>query len=293
MKREFRTIRDYHLSARRIEMEERLFDSLRASVLVEDSGDVTFNMTAANAIVLTVDGTRKHLTRMDTVQDETPSQPGDVCLIPADVEVHLAWKNHGRHQETLMIEFDRTMFEIYTPEIMTGQFAEGHLVPANFAQRPELEQLTRIITREVDPRKARGRIYAESAIRLLSIEVATALWSAPVAAVENRLGHDARVLRAIDFIEVHFARDISLIEISAAAGLSPTHLTGVFRRHTGTTPYAYVVKRRLERAISLLRGTDMPISHVAIEAGFADQQHLTRVLRARHDATPKQVRRER
>jgi AraC family transcriptional regulator len=50
------------------------------------------------------------------------------------------------------------------------------------------------------------------------------------------------------------------------------------------------VDRRLTYAVHLLRVTDLPISHVALEAGFADQQHLTRMLRARHNRTPKQVR---
>jgi AraC family transcriptional regulator len=290
MKREFRTIRDYHLSARRIQVETRDWRSLRASILIEDSNDVAFAATAANGIVMTVDGSARHLTRMDGIDDETPSRPGEICLIPAGVQVHLAWQNHARLQESFMLEFDKALFETYAPEVVTGRFSEGHLVPANFARRPELESLTRIIAREVSPDRARGRIFAEAAIRLLAIEIAASAWSTPARPLAGRAGHDARVHRAIDFIEAHFTRDISLVEISAAANLSPTHLTEVFRRQTGTTPYSYVIDRRLTHAVHLLRATDLPISHVALDAGFADQQHLTRMLRARHNRTPRQVR---
>jgi AraC family transcriptional regulator len=290
MKSEFRTIRDYHLSARRIHVEARDWRSLRASILIEDSNDVAFAAPVSNGIVMTVDGTARHLTRMDGIDDETPSRPGEICLIPAGLEVHLAWQNHALLQESFMLEFDEALFATYAPEVVTEKFSEGHLVPANFARRPELESLTRIIAREVSSERGRGRIFAEAAIRLLAIEIAFSAWSTPARPLAGRVGHDARVHRAIEFIEAHFTRDISLLEISAAANLSPTHLTEVFSRHTGTTPYSYVVDRRLTYAVHLLRVTDLPISHVALEAGFADQQHLTRMLRARHNRTPKQVR---
>ncbi len=290
MKRKFQTIRDYHLSARRIQVQERHWRSIRGSILIEESNDVAFAATASNAIVLTLDGTHSHLTRMDGIDDETPTRPGDLCLIPAGVEVHLAWQNHDRFQETYMLDFDAALFETYAPEVLTEGFSGGHLIPSNFAPRPDLAALTRLIAREVQGDGARGRLFAETAIRLLAIEVATSVWSAPARLRIHQFNHDPRIHRAIDYIEANFTRDISLVEIAAAAGLSPTHLTELFRRHTATTPYAYVLDRRLTHAIHLLRETDLPISHVALEAGFADQQHLTRMLRARRGCTPKQVR---
>jgi AraC family transcriptional regulator len=290
MKREFQTIRDYHLSARQIEARDRSWKGLRASILIEGSNDVAFAATEANGIVLTLDGTARHLTRMDGMNDETPSRPGEVCLIPAGLSVHLAWTNHGELQESYMLEFDMSLFETYAPEVMTEAFSRGHLLPSNFNSRPDIATLTRLITREVDAAQSRGRLFADSAIRLLAIETATSLWSAPGRRLTGRVGHDMRIHRAIDFIEAHFTSDISLVDISAAANLSPTHLTELFRRHTGTTPYSFVLDRRLAHAVTLLRTTNLPISQVALEAGFADQQHLTRMLRARENRTPRQVR---
>lgn len=290
MKREFQTIRDYHLSARQIEARDRTWPGLRASILIEGSNDVAFAATAANGIVLTIDGTARHLTRMDGLNDETPSRPGEVCLIPAGLSVHLAWTNHGELQESYMLEFDMSLFETYAPEVMTEAFSRGHLLPSNFNSRPDVATLTRLITREVDTEQSRGRLFADSAIRLLAIETASSLWSAPGRRLTGRVGHDMRIHRAIDFIEANFTSDISLVEISAAANLSPTHLTELFRRQTGTTPYSFVLDRRLAHAVTLLRTTNLPISQVALEAGFADQQHLTRMLRARENRTPRQVR---
>ena len=93
-----------------------------------------------------------------------------------------------------------------------------------------IEALTRMIVREVDPDRGRGRVYAESAIRLLAIEIAGTAWSTRAVMPGEGGAHDPRVRRAIDYIESNFDSDISLLEISSAAGLSPTQLTGIFRR---------------------------------------------------------------
>jgi AraC family transcriptional regulator len=292
MQRKYPTILDYHRRAPELSVEEAEWTSLRASVLVETDGDIRFARTDRNALVMTLDGTRRHLTRMDGINDEAPSQPGDICLIPQGLEVHLAWVNRGSLQKTVVFEFDSGLFATYAPEVLTGTFGNGHLVPSNFAQRPALAPLLRMVAREVVPGLRRGRLFADTLIRLMALEVAVGCWSVPTRMPSGRPGFDPRIHRAIDYIETHYAEDISLVEIAAVAGLSPTHLTGVFRREAGVTPYSYVINRRLRQAVHLLRTSDLPIAQVALEAGFADQQHLTRMVRARLRKTPKEVRQE-
>jgi AraC family transcriptional regulator len=165
------------------------------------------------------------------------------------------------------------------------------LVPANYADRPVIAGLIRLLAREIEPARRRGRIFSETVVRLIALELAASHWSVPVQDMDRPTRHDPRVQRAIDYVEANFARDISLIEIANAAGLSPTHLTSVFQRETGHTPYAYVIERRLREAVRLLRDTDLPIAQVAYATGFADQQHMTRVFRARLSTTPRAVRR--
>jgi len=290
MQKRFRTIRDYHAADPGIDALHHDLPHLRVTHLVERDGDVKFLRTDRSGVVLTLDGSARHLTRMDGIADETPSRPGEVSFIPEGLDVHLAWKNHGEVQHSLMIDFDPGLFETYVPEIAGPRLSRGVLVPANYADRPIVAGLIRLLAREIDPARRRGRIFADTVARLIALELAASHWSVPVQDLDRHPRQDARVVRAIDFIEAHFARDISLIEIAAAAGLSPTHLTAVFQRETGHTPYAYVIERRLREAVRLLRATDLPIAQVAFATGFADQQHMTRVFRARLGTTPRAVR---
>lgn len=286
----FMNIHDYLRRAPEISVQMTEWTSLRATRLIEGDGDVRFANTDRNALVMTLDGTRRHLTRMDGIDEDVPSRPGEICVVPEGIDLHLAWTNQDTLQQTTMIEFDSGLFANYAPEVLTGSFGSGHLVPSNFAPRPALDPLIRMFSRETGLVQSRGRLFADTLIRLLALEVAVGFWSVPAKVPSGDPGCDPRVHRSIDFIETNYSEDVSLIDIAAAAGLSPTHLTGVFRRETGATPYSYVINRRLRQAVHLLRNTDMPIAHVALEAGFADQQHLTRMVRARLQKTPKEVR---
>jgi AraC family transcriptional regulator len=290
MHKRFLTFRDYHAGDPGITARHLDLPHLRVSHLAERDGDVKFLRTDRSGIVLTLDGSSRHLTRMDGIADETPSRPGEVSFIPEGVDIHVAWQNHGDIQHSLMIDFDHAVFETYAPEVAGSRLSRGVLVPSNYAERPVMAGLIRLLAREIDPAQRRGRIFAETVIRLIALELAASHWSVPVRDLDAPSHRDARVQRAIDFVEANFARDISLIEISAVAGLSPTHLTTVFQRETGFTPYAYVIERRLREAVKMLRATDLPIAQVAFATGFADQQHMTRVFRARLGTTPRSVR---
>lgn len=96
----------------------------------------------------------------------------------------------------------------------------------------------------------------------------------------------AGALRARDLLEANLSRPPSLQALADVAGCHPITLTRAFRRRFGCSPGAYVRRRRLEQASSMLRSTDLPISTVSARTGFADQAHLTRALRQATGYTP-------
>lgn len=291
MQKKYPTIRDYHMLDQNIRVAGADFPGLRVMVLEEGSADVQFVRTDRNALVMTLDGSLAHLTRMDGIDDEAPTRPDDVCLVPMGAPLHLAWTNHAPVQRSLMVEFDDALFQTYTPEIANEVLRRGHLLPANFAQRPALGNLIRLVSREISPETAQGRLFADTAIRLMALEVASSVWTVPAHLADVRGRPDARLNRAIEYIEASFATDISIVDIASAAGLSQTQLTRAFRMATGKTPYSFVIDRRLDHAVGLLRSTDLPIAFIALEAGFTDQAHFTRLCRARLGKTPGAVRR--
>jgi len=81
------------------------------------------------------------------------------------------------------------------------------------------------------------------------------------------------------------AGDASLAALARRVGLSRFALMRLFRRHTGLTPHAYRLDRRVQLAREWLRAGRAP-AEVAAALGFADQSHLHRAFKARVAATP-------
>lgn len=81
--------------------------------------------------------------------------------------------------------------------------------------------------------------------------------------------------------------EVTIAEVAAAAGVHPVHLARSFRRHFRCTPGDYLRRCRLERAAALLAQSAWTIAEVALQAGFADQSHLSRCFKRAFGETPR------
>jgi AraC-like DNA-binding protein len=98
---------------------------------------------------------------------------------------------------------------------------------------------------------------------------------------------DCAVRRSKKFLDEHYADPVPLQELARLAGLSPYHLNRSFCRKIGMPPHAYQLQVRIARAKSALR-TGASIARVALDTGFADQSHFTRVFKRLVGGTPSQ-----
>jgi AraC-like DNA-binding protein len=99
----------------------------------------------------------------------------------------------------------------------------------------------------------------------------------------QRPGEKMQAVR--EYIAAHFARDISIDELSTLTGLSRFHLIRAFRRAYGLPPHAYANQLRLIEAKRLLRGGRSP-AEVALAVGFYDQSHLNKQFKRAFSLTP-------
>lgn len=88
------------------------------------------------------------------------------------------------------------------------------------------------------------------------------------------------------YVESNFEESIGLANLADIAGVSRFHFTRLFKRATGQTPMAYVEGLRIAHAQDLIRQGALPLAHVALMAGFADQSHFTRRFHRHTGQTP-------
>jgi AraC-like DNA-binding protein len=97
------------------------------------------------------------------------------------------------------------------------------------------------------------------------------------------------VERGRQLLDAERARVVHSHELEAVSGLSRYDLARQFRQRFGTSPYRYLLMRRLEAARRQIP-LDRPLAEVAADAGFADQAHFTRVFKAAVGLTPARYR---
>jgi AraC-like DNA-binding protein len=87
------------------------------------------------------------------------------------------------------------------------------------------------------------------------------------------------VASARSLLDTRYSEPWTVGSLARAVGLSQAHLSELFSHEVGVTVHRYLVARRVEAAIELLSGSDLPIVDVATGLGFASGSHLARVFR--------------
>ena len=175
-------------------------------------------------------------------------------------------------------------FNIQLSDAWLARVADGA------ARLPEAAQVVRSRSAAAWAARVRTEVRERDGVSTLAIDGALLLLVADLLRVRaDGAQTRPRWLRSVDdALEASVASPPSAAELAAIAGVHPTHLLRTFRRHHGTTIANYVRQRRVERARADVARGERPLSVIALDAGFADQSHFTRVFRHAFGETPGQ-----
>ena len=99
------------------------------------------------------------------------------------------------------------------------------------------------------------------------------------------------MLRARDHMDHHYAEPLDIPTLAAIAHVSEAHFIRTFPAVFGETPHRYLQRRRVERAMFLLRTTDRPVTDICFETGFSSLGTFSRTFTAIVGETPTEHRR--
>ena len=99
-----------------------------------------------------------------------------------------------------------------------------------------------------------------------------------------------RLLRAKDRMDAASQEAWPVGRLAEVSGVSEAHFARSFKQAFGVPPHRYLLTRRIERAVALLRETDAPITEIAFQTGWASLGTFGRIFRDVTGDTPSAIR---
>ena len=101
-----------------------------------------------------------------------------------------------------------------------------------------------------------------------------------------------RLLRARDAMDRDYAQPLDVPALARIAQVSPAHFARSFRATFGETPHHYLQRRRVERAMSLLRESEVSVTDICFQVGFGSLGTFSRTFREIVGRSPREYRRQ-
>ena len=95
-----------------------------------------------------------------------------------------------------------------------------------------------------------------------------------------------KLSEAISYIDQNLANKITLSEIANIACMSPSHFSATFKKFNGISPWDYITIKRVEKAIVLLKTTDLSKLEIATRCGFSGHSNFYKIFAKVTGKTP-------
>jgi AraC family transcriptional regulator len=207
---------------------------------------------------------------------------GRVDIIPALLNRRTNW---DREVEFSTIAICPTLLERTTQELRQREI---ELMPQLGIDDPVIPQLALALKTEIQTGCLSGRLYGESlGIAMAARLIQNYAVSKPALEIEVPGLPRSQLARVIDYIQANLTQDVSISDLATLTSTSASHFSHSFKRSMGIAPHQYLMHQRVERAKQLLAQRSLAISSIALDCGFANQTHFTKVFRQITGMTPK------
>lgn len=262
------------------------WSSLYASWQYERPFEAFFGPADHPLIVLHLQGSTIIDSTVGAKKEKKAVTAGSMSLIPAGQDFGVRVNNP---HETLHLYVRNSVMEevandLYDTEIGDIEFCH------RFGERDDfLEHLARGVREllsDADPSATCSVDLLARTIASHLIRSHSSIASPRLEAVDSGNLTRNRFAAAIEFMHANLDRSIGIDDIAQAVGLSGSHFARQFRASIGLPPHKFLIQLRLEQAKRLLKETNTSVAEIAFSSGFANQEHLTRLLRKYCDITP-------
>jgi AraC family transcriptional regulator len=216
--------------------------------------------------------------------------PGHFSLLSRSADSRWNWTagidvSHLYLSDTLMTRI--------ASDIQGKEVTEVHLHDVLCGSDPVVTHVADEITREAMEQCLGGPLYVEALAVQLAVRLLRGYASCVYRAPAGPGGFSKREIAQLEeYIDAHLHDAITLEDMAELLGMGVWTFNRRLRATLGSSAYAFVVEKRVERAKHLLRVGNLALKEIAASCGFSDQAHMTRMFRAKVGVTPGQFRKD-
>jgi AraC-like DNA-binding protein len=217
----------------------------------------------------------------DVVLDAARAELRPGCVFAYTPRTHVVLRNNAREP---MLKY----FFCLTGDDVGSRLAQAGLAPGTVRRlsgHAEIQSVVEDLVREGQRTGSLARTICQTLFELLLLKVAdAAAWTihGSTPALEN-------FLRCKAYIDAEAASLRTLRDIARATGLEESSVCRLFRRHQGTSPYQYLLRRKMILAAEFLIEHGGLVKEAAQQVGYTDPYHFSRCFKAVHGVAPSEL----
>ena len=216
-----------------------------------------------------------------------PMGSGNVGVVPPRAPFTHQW-----HQplDVIHIAMDASLLEAINSDADGKK--ELELRPTAYVEDSLINGIALALREEVRTSYPTGVSYGEALGTMLAAHLVRryAVFDPHPRADRNRLTGD-QLRSVVDYVEDRLDSSLSLHDLAGVVGMNVYSFLRSFSRSTGMPPHQYILRRRVERAKTLLIHRQLSIAEIAVRCGFYSQSHLTTAFHRLTQLTPHDFRR--
>ncbi len=170
-----------------------------------------------------------------------------------------------------------------------ARLAHAGVAPGRVRQLPAHAEVRSLLENLIREGRRHGRLVPKLCAALLEV-VLLKLEDLNLRPVRAGRAAEELFLRCRTAIDAGVERATTLAEVAAAAGIEPSSVCRLFRRFQGTSPYQYLLRRKMILAAEALVETGELVKQTAQRVGFADPYHFSRCFKRIHGVAPSHLR---
>jgi AraC family transcriptional regulator len=207
-------------------------------------------------------------------------QPGDIDLIPAGYGA--MWQDDAPGR-VLNVRLSPVVVQRAADSMQRGR--SNAIPPRLQTHDPILQHLGWALVGELENGIGDDRLFAESIGDAVAVQLLQRYSGLRPVSVRRGLSR-SQLVAVQAYIHERLTERLSLVELAAVVSLSPSHFKALFKMAAGVPVHQYVIRCRVERAVSLIAHGNRHLCDVAQRCGFAHQSHMTRCMRRTLGFTP-------